>query len=124
MRKSNIAAKNEIYGDNEEEKEIEGEEDNEYTESDNPDSSDSDLSSSGTDSDGNQRPTFIPRVTINAYKLHNEKDMKVQKGKLKFTKGTNPDNIQMIKQLIDENMACPAFLPMEEEDSIITPLVI
>ena len=31
--------------------------------------------------------------------------------------------IQKIKFLVDELIACPSFLPMDEEDAIVTPSV-
>ena len=116
-----IAEKNETFGDNEEEKEIDGEDDD-FSESDNSDS-DSDTSDSD-DSDGGPKLQFIPRVVQNAYKLYDDKEMKIAKGTMKFTKGSNPETIKKIKYMINESVACPAFLPMEEEDSIVTPTAI
>jgi hypothetical protein len=84
------------------------------------------MSSNESNSDGETvpKPVWIPRVIQNNYKKVNEKQMKEQKGKLKFTKGTHPDMIQKLKHLIDDSVACPSFLPMEEEDTIMTPAAI
>lgn len=51
-----------------------------------------------------------------------QKDLKVKKNSLKFTKGDNPaikDN-QILEFMLNEYRTCPGFLPMEERDTFIS----
>jgi hypothetical protein len=43
---------------------------------------------------------------------------------LKFTKGTDPITRDILKFMVDDTVACPQFLPIEEEDVKLTSTAI
>ena len=78
------------------------------------------------DEEGFERPKrlFIPRCKVQAYKQGEGKVLKQRQGNpLKFTKGTDPKSIDLIKFLVDDSIACPQFLPLDEEDAQISATV-
>ena len=48
------------------------------------------------------------------------KELKVKKNKFKFTQGTDPATDKLINFMLDDSIACPQFLPMEEDDCHVT----
>lgn len=71
------------------------------------------------DERGNLKPKrlFIPRCKIQAYKQGEGAVLKERKKyPLKFTKGTDPKSMDLIKFLVDDSVACPQFLPLDVED--------
>ena len=76
--------------------------------------------SSEEDSDG-AKIEFIPRKKLAAYKEESGKELKQKQGNpFRFTEGTDPLVKDKIKFLVDESISCPQFLPMNEEDSIVS----
>lgn len=39
---------------------------------------------------------------------------------MKFTKGTDPRAVNLLKFVVDDSIACPQFLPLDDDDSKIT----
>ena len=80
--------------------------------------------SSEEDSDGD-KIEFIPRKKLAAYKEEVGKELKTKSGNpFKFTEGTDPLVKDKIKFLVDEMISCPQFIPMNEDDSIISQYAI
>ena len=80
--------------------------------------------SSEEDSEGD-KIEFIPRKKLAAYKEDKNKELKHRAGNpFKFTEGTDPLIKDKIKFLVDETISCPQFIPMSEEESIVSQYAI
>ena len=80
--------------------------------------------SSEEDSDG-VTIEYIPRKKLAAYKEEVGKELKQKQGNpFRFTEGTDPVVKDKIKFLVDESISCPNFIPMNEDDTIISQYAI
>ena len=82
-------------------------------------------SSEDIDSETGEPIEFIPRRRLTAYKEVFGKELKQQASNpLRFTKGTNPADRELIEFLVDDTIATPNFIPIEECDCVITANII
>lgn len=85
----------------------------------------SDSSSDDIDSETGESIEFIPRRRLTAYKEVFGKELKQQASNpLRFTKGTDPADREIIEFLVDDSIATPNFMPIEECDCIVTANII
>lgn len=85
----------------------------------------SDFASDEDSGDSDNYEPFVPRRHMIMFKEAYGKDMKVKKGNpTRFTKGTNPMDIEKIKFVMAENWGCPSFLPMLDSDALVTDITI
>lgn len=84
-----------------------------------------DESSSEIDSETGEKLEFIPRRRLTAYKEVFGKELKQQSSNpLRFTKGTDPAQRDLIEFMVDDTIATPNFIPIEESDCIVTASII
>jgi hypothetical protein len=85
----------------------------------------SDSSSEEIDSDTGEPLEFIPRRRLTAYKEVFGKELKQKASNpLRFTKGTNPADREIIEFMVDDTIATPNFIPIEECDCLVTANII
>ena len=85
----------------------------------------SDSSSEDIDSETGEPIEFIPRRRLTAYKEAFGRELKTQASNpLRFTKGTNPADRELIEFMVDDSIATPNFMPIEESDCIVTANII
>ncbi|CDW80145.1 UNKNOWN [Stylonychia lemnae] len=75
------------------------------------------------DENGVVRPKrlFIPRAKQQAYKHGEGQVLRIkQKNPMRFTKGTDPRTIAKLNFMVDDSIACPQYLPLDQDDAKIT----
>ena len=89
------------------------------------------LFDSGSDYDSDGEPiVYIPRRLLPAYRdqmqaSDKDKDRRTSVANaLKLTKGSDPAIKDKLEFLLDESRACPQFLPMNQEDAIVSKTVL
>jgi hypothetical protein len=115
IKREKILEENKLYEENPDEEEEDVEVEFEGGDDDDVDDEDEiDSESSGEeliiDEDGFARPKrlFIPRCKAQAYKHAEGRVLKIKKGNpMKFTKGTDPKTMGLLRFLLDDSVACP-----------------
>ena len=66
---------------------------------------------------------FVPRERLVMFKEAHGANLRKQKSRMQFTKGTTPFERDVLAFVLGENVSCPRYMPMLESDANLTVTV-